>query len=134
MSSVRLSVSRSSTRICHSSRLAHRDKGVHPRSNLRSLLSCEALEEDLGVTVDAKVLDRCSIWGVDGAIGSAGDAAKESASRATLSREGLHVGCVVTCVEQNKVRRKKRKANERKPDQERWISVGIDRFSKCRRS
>lgn len=76
---------------------------VHQGSYSRSLLSCEALEEDLGVTVDAQVVDRGSIWGGARAVGFTGDVAEESgASRAALSRESLHVD---VCVEKSMLKK-----------------------------
>ena len=59
--------------------------------DLRALLSCEALVDDLCVAVDAQVLDGGGVRGGAGAVCPPGELSKRSSSRPKMSRSSLHV-------------------------------------------
>ncbi len=58
-------------------------------SNSRSLLASETLEDDLGVGIDAQVIDCGGVGGGRGAVGPARELAQQHTSRPELSGDGL---------------------------------------------
>lgn len=66
-------------------RLPRIDSRYH--KNVRSLLSGEALEDDLGLAVDAQVVDRLGVRRAGGAVATAGVAQRRARGG---SRNGLH--------------------------------------------
>lgn len=58
--------------------------------DLRSLLSGEALEEDLCFRVDAEVVDGLGVRRRGGAVGALGELAQGGGAGPDLSGEGLH--------------------------------------------
>lgn len=65
--------------------------GREEEDNVRSLLSCEALVDDLGVAVDAQVLDGGGVGRGAGAVCPPGELSKRSSPRPKMSRSSLHV-------------------------------------------
>jgi len=79
--------------------------------NLRSLLACEALVDDLGIAIDAQVVDGEGVGRRGRAVRPPGELPQNGARRAGLPRESLHLGCV--CAKGREGKRGQRRAGSK---------------------